>query len=155
MKIDLIRNGRERSRHLAGILPLLPQWFGNPEANKGFIRDVRGWEALAARDGKGTALGLIAMRYFHGHTAWIAWLGVRPEHHRHGIGTALLRTAVKRARKKRCRFMMVETLSARCHYKPYALTRKFYLKNGFIPLCEHDHWGKENPGTVMIKFLGR
>ncbi|MBI5803355.1 GNAT family N-acetyltransferase [Candidatus Pacearchaeota archaeon] len=59
-------------------------------------------------------------------------LGVKKKYHRKGLGTKLLRFLEKIAHKNKINDLRLETLTYEDNYKPYKLTRDFYLKNGFI-----------------------
>lgn len=62
--------------------------------------------------------------------AIILWMAVDKNYQRKGIGKKLIKKLIKILNKK-VKSIIVETLSYEDNYRPYKLTRKFYLKNGF------------------------
>jgi GNAT superfamily N-acetyltransferase len=81
-------------------------------------------------------------------------LAVHPDHHRQGIGRALLRHAEEWLRSRGVELFHVKTLGPSDPYPPYADTRAFYQALGFRPLFETTAlWGPENPALVLAKAL--
>ncbi len=64
-------------------------------------------------------------------SAEIHWLGVDPDHHRQGIGRALIDAVEERLRQERVKFLFVMTLHPNDPYEPYRRTRTFYESLGF------------------------
>lgn len=83
-------------------------------------------------------------------------MAVLPEHHRRGIGAAMLGFVEKHLAAHGTTFLQVKTL-ADIHPDPgYGKTRAFYRANGFETLeVFPDLWGSENPALQMIKYIGR
>src|SRR5262245_24774355 len=83
-------------------------------------------------------------------------LAVHPDHHRRGIGRALLRHSEQWLRGRGVEVFHVKTLGPSDPYPPYARTRAFYQAQGFRPVFESTAlWGPENPALVMVKLLDR
>jgi len=81
-------------------------------------------------------------------------MAVRPEHHRRGIGRALLQQGEREARAQGGRWIQVKTLGVSDPDPHYARTRAFYEAMGFSPLFEGESlWGSENPAVVLVKAL--
>ena len=99
-------------------------------------------------------VGFITLQQ-HGSTAWeIHAIGVRPDHHRRGLGRRLLEEGEQWLRTHDAEFLTVKTLSASAEYEPYERTRAFYSAMGFLPLMELPTlWSPENPCLIMIKPL--
>lgn len=55
------------------------------------------------------------------------WIAVAPEYAGQGIGTRLLKSVEERVLAQNARMIVIETSSS----EHYALTRRFYLKNGY------------------------
>src|SRR5262249_49007004 len=88
---------------------------------------LEGWTArIAAR-----AVGLLLLRRHSTISAEIYWLGVDPEHHRHGIGRTLIEAVAQRLKQEGIRFLFVMTLHPGDPYEPYRRTRAFYQAIGF------------------------
>ena len=81
-------------------------------------------------------------------------MGVLPEHHRAGIGLAMLEAAESWLAERDVAYLQVKTLSPRHPDTGYAATRAFYFGCGFRPLEEMPElWGKEQPALQMIKSI--
>jgi GNAT superfamily N-acetyltransferase len=137
----------------AELIAALPDWFGIPEANAAFIRDLErlpSW--LALREGKVAGAATLA-EHFAGSFE-IHFMAVHPGCHRQGIGRCLVEQLEGEALRRGGRWLHVKTL-APSHPDPfYARTRAFYFALGFAPLFESDAlWGPENPAVVLIKML--
>lgn len=149
VRIDFVQGAGEKSALCADVIKTLPDWFGILEANENYIAGMANRDVFAAYV-EGQPVGLIALKYHFNETAEIWWMGIKPGHHRQGIGQELFATAKGHAAAKGCRQMIVNTLSARSSDEYYARTRVFYLKMGFRPLFE-DHG--ENPVNPMMWMI--
>ena len=137
----------------AEVLATLPHWFGIPESNAAYVRDVEAMPTFAARDGMDT-LGFLSLKRHNPHTFEIHVMGVKPAHHRHGAGRALVDAAASYARQHGAKFLTVKTLSATMPDEGYAKTRAFYLGLGFLELEEFPTlWSPDNPALMLIKVL--
>ena len=81
-------------------------------------------------------------------------MAVVPEWHRRGIGRRMLEHAEALLVADGVEYLQVKTLSP-AHPDPgYALTRAFYLAQGFRPLEEFPTlWDPANPALQMVKAL--
>ncbi len=143
----------EKSRICRMVLQSLPEWFGIPEAVDSYVDEVRNMATLAASiDGKDC--GFISINRPNEFTAEIHVMGILKEFHRHGIGQALVIAAELELIAQTFRFLQVKTLSPSRENSEYEVTRKFYLKMGFVPVEEFKTlWGEANPCLQMIKAL--
>jgi GNAT superfamily N-acetyltransferase len=137
----------------AEILASLPDWFGLPESNAAYKRDVEVLPMFVAED-TGRPQGFITLKQHTPFAFEIHVLGVRPELHRKGFGRALVARAEILVREKGARFLTVKTLSASHPDPGYAKTRAFYLAMGFVPIEEFGTlWNPDNPAVMMLKVL--
>ena len=131
----------------------LPEWFGQPESNAAYLRDLDRFPSwLSCRGSEVCGAGTLAQHYpdsFEVH-----FMAVRPEFHRQGIGSALLAHLEREAVSRGGGWLHVKTL-APSHSDPfYARTRRFYEAMGFAALFESTAlWGPENPAVVLVKRL--
>jgi GNAT superfamily N-acetyltransferase len=135
------------------ILAALPDWFGIPASNEAYIRSLPRLTTFVARLG-GVVVGFVALEQHFPESAENHVLAVHPDHHRQGIGRALLRHAEEWLRSRGVELFHVKTLGPSDPYPPYADTRAFYQALGFRPLFETTAlWGPENPALVLAKAL--
>jgi ribosomal protein S18 acetylase RimI-like enzyme len=132
------------------VLAALPGWFGIEEAVERYVREVAELPTFAVeRD------GFLALKLHTDAAAEIYVMGVRPQSHRRGIGTALLEAAEAFLRERDVEYLQVKTLGPSHPSEHYAATRSFYAARGFRPLEELTAiWGEANPCLVMVKHLG-
>ena len=117
-------------RLLETLTARLPQWFAQAEANRHYAEQAEILEAWVARiDGR--AGGLLLLKRHSPVSAEIYWLGVDPDHHRRGIGRALIGAVERRVSAEKIRFLFVMTLHPQDPYEPYRRTRLFYERMGF------------------------
>ena len=142
-----------RARHVRDILATLPDWFGIPEANARFEREVRDLPMFVARTG-GEAIGLATIRQHFPATAELHLIAVKPGHHRHGIGTRLIRAIEARLKETATRTLTVKTLAPTAGDRNYARTHRFYAALGFLPLEVFPTlWSADNPCLLLAKTL--
>jgi GNAT superfamily N-acetyltransferase len=149
MEVVQLEDANAKSQLCAELLRELPQWFEIEEAVEHYIRDVAGLPVFAAgRD------GFLALRLHNPAAAEIHVMGVRPERHGRGIGTALVAAAETFLRERGIQYLQVKTLGPSEPSEHYARTRSFYEARGFVPLEELTAiWGEENPCQIMVKHL--
>jgi GNAT superfamily N-acetyltransferase len=135
------------------VLRSLPRWFGLEEPLLGYVEDATTLPTyIGAIDGADVAF--LTMRRRTPVASEITAMGVLPEHHRRGIGRALVEAAAEDARAEGIRLLQVKTLGPSHPSEPYAATRRFYAACGFLPLEETDaHWGLANPTLVLVRVL--
>jgi GNAT superfamily N-acetyltransferase len=138
----------ERSRLCASILGALPDWFGLEEANAAYIRDVADLPTFRIGDE-----AFLSVKIHTPQAAEVYVMGVRPERHAQGLGTALLTAAEAYLRAQGVEYLQVKTLGPSFPDEGYARTRSFYVARGFVPLEElHDLWD-ENPCLLLVKRI--
>jgi len=152
--IEKIEQPDEKTNITLRIMRSLPIWFSPPEdiENKAIIH--RDYPFFAAYDGN-APIGFVALKIHNEFTADVFNLGVLEEYHRQGIGRQLLEAAERYCLDNGYQFLTVKTLDSSAEYEPYARTRAFYRKMGFIPLEVFlTFWNAENPCLFMAKYLG-
>ena len=65
-----------------------------------------GW--VTARPGDGTLVGFVNVAWDGGDHAFLLDIKVRPDHQRRGIGTELVRIAIRQAKEAGCEWMEVD-----------------------------------------------
>jgi GNAT superfamily N-acetyltransferase len=119
-----------RRRILEALTAHLPEWFAQAESNRHYAAQAEIFEAWVARiDGRPG--GLLLLKRHSAVSAEIYWLGVDPDHHRQGIGRALIGEVEHRLKEEKIRFLFVMTLHPEDPYEPYRRTRLFYERMGF------------------------
>ena len=79
-------------------------------------------------------------------------MGVKPEHHGRGIGTALLAAAEDALRGRGVEYLQVKTLGPSRESR--APTRAFYEARGSVPLEELADFWPGQPGAVARQEAG-
>ena len=78
------------------ILETVPEWFGLDDANADYIKTAEAHPTLIASI-DGVDVGLLTIKRHFPHAAEVYLMAVLPEHHRHGIGRAMLRHVEQRS----------------------------------------------------------
>jgi GNAT superfamily N-acetyltransferase len=135
------------------VLATLPTWFGLPESVEDYVAKANEHPTVVASVG-GDDIGILTLVVHTPYAAEVYVMGVRPEHHRHGVGRQMLAAAETWLRERDIEYLQVKTLSPRHPDPGYAKTREFYFAVGFRPLEEFpDLWQPENPALQMVKTL--
>ena len=130
--IRQIENPAEKKSIASQILYFLPEWFGIPESTAQYIEDSLSRPFFAAE---------------------IMVMGVRPDCHRQGIGTALWKTFRQYAMEKGYLYAQVKTVQEG-KYPAYDLTNHFYQKCGFKELeLFPSLWDEQNPCQIYVQYL--
>jgi ribosomal protein S18 acetylase RimI-like enzyme len=138
-----------------GILATLPTWFGIERANENYIAVAERSPAIVASI-DGHDVGILVLVHHSAYASEVYLMAVRPEHHRRGIGRALLLYGETSLARAGVEFLQVKTLSPSADDEGYAKTRSFYLAYGFRPLEEFpDLWDPQNPALQMVKTVSR
>jgi ribosomal protein S18 acetylase RimI-like enzyme len=124
-------------RLLETLTTRLPEWFAQPDSNRHYAEQAETLEAWVARLDD-SARGLLLLKRHGAVGAEIYWLGVDPDHHRQGIGKALVGVIENRLRQERVKYLVVTTLHPDDPYEPYRGTRAFYERLGFELLMSRD-----------------
>ena len=142
------------------VLATLPYHFGDVDGQRECahaVRTQRGWVAVDGATGEVIGFITVAPR-LGGGSCEITWLAVRQDRRRQGIGKQLVDAAVDDARSQpgtttRTRVMCVLTLGPSVEEPGvadgYAGTRRFYLREGFVPVKEVElrSW---NSGAALL-----
>ncbi len=137
----------------AKILETPPTWFGIPASVEDYIATADRSPTVIASLGD-EDVGLLTLVRHSRYAAEVYVMAVLPEHHRQGIGRALLRHAEATLAADGVEFLQVKTLAPSRPDDGYDSTRAFYLAYGFRPLEEfRDLWDAENPALQMIKVV--
>ena len=151
--VEEVADPAERARVCEAILRALPEWFGIEAAIREYAREAATLPMLAVSDAVGAA-GFLSLKRHGYHAAELYVLGVRPDFHGRGIGTALVAAAEERLRADGVEYLQVKTLGPSRASTAYERTRRFYEARGFRALEElHGLWDEGNPCLVMVKRI--
>jgi coenzyme F420-0:L-glutamate ligase / coenzyme F420-1:gamma-L-glutamate ligase len=143
-----IEDPAERSRIAGVVLRDLPEWFGIEEATAGYIEAAAKLPTFAVEPDA----GFLCLKQHTPQAAELYVMGVRREHHRQGIGRALVAAAESWCRAHGLRYFHVKTLGPSRSSRGYDATRAFYEALGFIALEElHGLWDEDNPTLILVK----
>jgi GNAT superfamily N-acetyltransferase len=135
------------------VLVTLPRWFGIAESVEDYVATADEHPTVVASI-DGDDVGVLTLLVHTPYAAEVYVMGVRPEHHRHGIGRQMLGVAETWLRERDIEYLQVKTLSPRHPDPGYVKTRAFYFAVGFRPLEEFPElWQPENPALQMVKTL--
>ena len=135
------------------VLDTLPTWFGVPDSVEDYVAAADENPTIIVTV-HGDDVGILTLVIHTPYAAEVYVMGVRPEHHRTGIGRQMLEFGETWLRARDIEFLQVKTLSPRKEDPGYERTRAFYFACGFRPLEEFpDLWQPENPALQMIKAL--
>lgn len=137
------------------ILQELPTWFGLPASNADYAAAAEHHPTIVASiDGR--PVGLLTIVQHSEAAAEVYVMAVLPQHHRRGIGAAMLDVAEEQLAEQGVEFLQVKTLDETHPDPGYVETRAFYRANGFVPLeVFPELWGSDNPALQMIKHIRR
>ncbi len=98
-----------------------------PEGREGFKQRIESREAILLLAEKANEIIGVALGREYGGVCNLGFLGVKEEHRRKGVGTALLNKFVDEARKRNAHKLSL-------HTAPTLLPAiELYIRNGFIP----------------------
>ena len=153
MRIEQLTDAGQKARIAEAVLLALPDWFGIPESTKAYITACRDLPVWACFD-DGKAVGFLAMKQTGPKTAELHVMGVLPEYHRSGIGSALWKAARAAAAAQGYRYAQVKTV-AEGRYPEYDRTNAFYRAMGFTELeCFPTLWDARNPCQIYVQYIG-
>ena len=136
------------------ILYKLPDWFGVEDYIEDYIKDSVNSRIYAAYESEDDPIGFISVKCHNQYSAEVYVMGILPEYHRKGVGTAMIKIVEDYLIQQNYKFLMVKTLSESSNDPWYSMTRKFYCAAGFYPLEEiKEIWGENEPCLIMIKQL--
>ncbi len=96
--VDTRRIEAQNHPGILAVTEALPDWFDADARARAIPADLRHQEGFVALE-EGVILGFITLFVAEGRLN-IGWLGVRPDRHRQGIGTALLACAEEFGRNR-------------------------------------------------------
>jgi ribosomal protein S18 acetylase RimI-like enzyme len=138
----------------APILRALPEWFGIEEATLHYIHEIDSQDTFLAIDGEYHVLGFLSLKIHNPFTAEVYVMGVLPDAHGQGIGSALVQAAIAHLRSQGIEYLQVKTLGPSRENKEYAGTRAFYQSVGFRPLEEFPQiWDADNPCLILVQRI--
>lgn len=128
----------------------LPEWFDGHARKVAIPIDLQHQCGIVAvMDGR--VVGFATLYVAEGRLN-IGWLGVGREHHRHGVGRALIERAAEMAASLGIEELATWTLGEGVEYAPYEPTRRFYFANGFV-VYQRDR--TDNPGCPEVIRIAR
>lgn len=132
----------------------MPDWFGIEESIREYVKDASRFpNYLAYRPGEPEVVGALLLHRHNPQAAEVHVLAVSPEYHRQGVGRALMRAVETDLRAEGVRLLQVKTMGPSRPDAGYAMTLRFYLAQGFVPLEEiHGLW-PDNPCLILVKPL--
>jgi GNAT superfamily N-acetyltransferase len=138
----------------AALLGTVPEWFGIPASNANYLRNLSilpSWLALADT----RVIGAITLEEHFAESHEVHFMAVRRDHHRRGVGRALLSHLESEAVSRGARWLHVKTLASSDPGEFYSRTRAFYQAMGFSPLFVSDvlFGDPRNPALVLVKVL--
>lgn len=134
---------------ILAVAEALPDWFDEDARRRAIPADLRYQDGFVALT-EGLIVGFITLFVAEGRLN-IGWLGIRPDHHREGIGSHLLACAEEFGRNHGLNEIATYTLGDSVDYKPYELTRKFYFKRGFKVYQKNKTDNPGCPEEIKIK----
>ncbi|MGV8839798.1 MAG: N-acetyltransferase family protein [Bauldia sp.] len=146
----IVRPEADREAIADSILTALPRWFGRPASTAAYIRTA-GRSPMIAAMFEDTAVGFLTLvEGPQPAEREIAVMGIDPAHHRRGLGTLMVRTALADCRRDGIATLCVHTLGPSHPDLAYGGTRAFYRAIGLIDVVETiDAWGPGTPSLLM------
>jgi len=94
----------------ADVLAALPEWFGFPDSVAAYVEAAE-MNPTVVTSVAGRDCGILTLRIHTPYAAEIVVMGVLPEHHRAGIGLAMLEAAESWLAERDVGYLQVKTLS--------------------------------------------
>ena len=132
----------------------LPEWFGHEAAILAYAERAGHHPTFTAVE-DGRRLGVLVLRAHSAVTAEMDVLAVHRDHHRRGIGSALVAAVEADLRGRGADYLQVKTLGSSRPSPEYELTRRFYLALGYTPIEEFAAgtvW-EDDPCLLLVKHL--
>jgi GNAT superfamily N-acetyltransferase len=143
----------QREGECEAVLRSLPDWFGIEESLMAYARDSGRLPTFAVEAPSGLA-GFLTLRQHFPQSWEIHCLAIAADRRNGGLGTRLLARAESWLAERGARFLQVKTIAATSPNVPYAQTREFYGRRGFVPLEVFPLlWDPRNPALLFVKSL--
>jgi GNAT superfamily N-acetyltransferase len=145
---------RRSGKDVRRVLEALPEWFADADAIEGYV--------LAAEDGGlgsllavagGSVVGVALTRRHFPEAAELHLIAVHPDARGTGVGRLLVEHVVSALAADGCTLLSVHTVGPSFEHEPYAQTRAFYRRLGFIPLEEHEGLDWPGPTLILVRRL--
>ena len=152
MQID-VGHGRSGT-DVRRVLEALPDWFGDPDAIDAYVVDAESdrYDSLLASDGT-QVLGVALVHRHFPEAAELHLIAVAPEAQGRGIGRLLVERVSADLAASGCAVLSVHTVGPSFDHEPYARTRRFYGRLGFLPLEEHTGLDWAGPTLILVRPL--
>ncbi|HEY4993047.1 MAG TPA: GNAT family N-acetyltransferase [Nakamurella sp.] len=146
--------GRQDPAAVERLLRALPDWFGIEVSLREYVEDAGTKPTyLAVDSSSGDVIGVLVLTMHNPLSAEMHLLAVAPDHHRRGIGRALVTAFEADMVIAGVRVVQVKTQGPSRLDEAYEKTLQFYLAMGYVPLEElHGLWA-ENPCLILVKPL--
>ncbi|RIJ60173.1 GNAT family N-acetyltransferase [Clavibacter phaseoli] len=134
------------------ILEALPDWFGDPAAIDAYVAasESDGYDGLLAVEGA-TVIGVALLRRHFPESAELHLIAVAPDARGRGVGRLLVEHAADALATSGCALLSVHTVGPSFEHEPYAQTRGFYRRLGFLPLEEHPGLDWSGPTLILVR----
>ena len=109
LKVGIVRYEPRFAEQCAALLATIPEWFGIPESNAVYLRNLASmpsWLALAGEE----VVGAITLEQHFAESFEVHFMAVRRDHHRRGVGRLLLAHLEREARARGAKWLQVKTL---------------------------------------------
>lgn len=139
---------------LLGLAKELPQYF-NEAGLAALEHDVKCRETGVAEEA-GAIQGFLVLDVKSPSVGELLWMAVAPAHQNRGVGSHLLDVVLGDLRRRHIQLVEVKTLAASVDYPPYARTRRFWERHGFVLVEEIDPyplWDPGNPCAIYVRAL--
>ena len=135
------------------ILAALPEWFGIPESNEGYLARLSP-EVSAVFESDSAVLGFVSILRHNSASTEVDVIAVDPSQRGTGIGRKLMRWVEESATREGVRWLHVKTRGPSTPDPYYAQTRAFYARIEFDALFESmDLWGPDDAALILVKRL--
>ncbi len=114
----------------AAVAESLPAWFDADSRRRAIPTDLWYQDGFVALKGK-QVIGFITLFVAEGRVN-IGCMGVHPDYHHQGVGSALIGAAEDYCKQKGIEELATYTLGESVAYEPYDSTRAFYYSLGFV-----------------------
>lgn len=137
------------------ILAKLPYFFPDPVGVANAASDVRRNAGWVSQD-DGVITGFLSLAWSTPEAAEIAWMAVDPNFRRGGRGRSMVECAADHARAEGAKMLFL--FASPVTDPPdvadgFEATRRFYVAQGFVPLCviKPEGWSAEH--LLMVRSL--